>query len=492
MFNVAVIGGGFAGLSAACHLANMGCKVTLFEKNSSIGGRASVYEESGFRFDMGPSFYWMPDIFEKFFKDLGKDINDYYKTVRLDPGYRVVLPNGEIVDMSANLESLCKTFEERERGSGEFLKKFIRKGGYNYRVAIDKVIYKPGLSPFEVIMPQTAIRVSQFVRSISQGVASGIKDSGLRRILEFPVLFLGAKPQKTPLFYNFMNYADISLGTWHIEGGFGAVAMAMERLAIEFNVDIKKDSTVNKIEVKNSKANYIKLDSGETFETDAVVAACDYHHAESLLEPSHRVYDNDYWQSRVMSPSAIMFFIGFDTTINKVEHHTLFFDTDFERHASAIYDNPSWPQKPLFYCSFTSKSDPSCAPAGCENMVVLIPVAPGIKDTEAQREEYFAHVIDRLEKFTGQKLANRVIVKKTYGISDFSKDFNSFKGNAYGMANTLFQTAYFRPSIKSKKVKNLFFAGQLTVPGPGVPPALISGQIASDLLIKSLTKKRIK
>ena len=483
--NIYIIGSGFSALSASCYLAKQGYNVTVLEKNDTLGGRARQYKKDGFTFDIGPSWYWMPDVFERFFADFGKKPSDYYTLDKLNPGYEVYFGKKSSLKVSENLEDIYRMFEEEEKGSAKHLKTFIDSAKSNYDTAIKDLVYKPGVSPLELINTSTIARVSQFFSTIRKQVRKNIKNPKLIKILEFPVLFLGAKPTNTPAFYNFMNYADFGLGTWHPRGGMYAVIEGMVSLATSLGVHFKTNSNVQKIITDTSKNVVGLLVNGEEIKTSLVLSGADYHHTETLLDKDVRQYSENYWDKKIFAPSSLLFYVGFDKKIENVSHHTLFFDTDFDAHAREIYDNPKWPTDPLFYANFTSLSDETSAPEGKEAGFFLIPLAPGIKDTLELREEYFDKIMDRFEKLTNQKVKEHVLFKKSFCVNDFKEEYNSYKGNAYGMANTLFQTAFLRPKIKSGKVKNLYFTGQLTVPGPGVPPALISGKIASELIIKN-------
>jgi len=483
--NIHIIGSGFSALSASCYLAKEGYNVTVLEKNETLGGRARQYKKDGFTFDIGPSWYWMPDVFERFFADFGKKPSDYYTLDKLSPGYEVYFGKNSSLKISENLEDIYKMFEEEEKGSAKHLQTFLDSAKSNYDTAIKDLVYKPGVSPLELINTTTIARVTQFFSTIRKQVRKNIKNPKLIKILEFPVLFLGAKPTNTPAFYNFMNYADFGLGTWHPRGGMYTVIEGMVSLAKSLGVNFKTNSNVQKIITDTSKKVSGLLVNGENIETDLVLSGADYHHTETLLDINERQYSENYWDKKTFAPSSLLFYVGFDKKIENVSHHTLFFDTDFDAHAREIYDNPKWPTDPLFYANFTSLTDETSAPEGKEAGFFLIPLAPGIKDTLELREEYFHKIIDRFEKLTNQKVKEHVLFKKSFCVNDFKKEYNSYKGNAYGMANTLFQTAFLRPKIKSGKVNNLYFTGQLTVPGPGVPPALISGKIASELIIKN-------
>jgi phytoene desaturase len=483
MKKISIIGAGFSSLSAACYLARQGHEVTVFEQNSTIGGRARQYREKGFTFDIGPTWYWMPDVFEKFFGDFGRKPSDHYSLVRLDPAYKVYFSKEDSISIPGNTGEIIKIFEARERGAGKRLEKLLAGAGLNYDVAIHDIVYRPGRSPIELVSPRTIRKAGLFLKSISRMAASHFRDPGLRRIIEFPVLFLGAKPADTPAFYNFMNYADLGLGTWYPGGGVYSVVRGMESLSRELGVTIHTDAPVEAIVTRGKQVSGLRV-GGEMIQADLVVSGADYHHTEQLLEPAYRSYSEQYWDSRTFAPSALLFYLGIDKKLENVEHHTLFFDRPFERHAASIYDHPEWPEDPLFYGSFPSLTDPAAAPEGKEAMIILVPVAPGLEDSPWIREKYFNLIIDRFEDLTGQQIRDHISVRKSYAISDFIEDYNAFKGNAYGLANILRQTAFLRPKMKSRKVRGLYFTGQLTVPGPGVPPSLISGQVVSTMIKK--------
>jgi phytoene desaturase len=467
-------------------MAQAGFEVEVLEKNAQLGGRARQLKEDGFTFDMGPTWYWKPDVFERFFNDFGKSTADYFKLEKLSPGYRVYFDKMDWVDISDKLENIVETFESIEPGAGEKLEKFISKAEKNYNIAIKDLVYKPGVSLSELITKDTVTEVKQFIFSISQYVHRNFKNPRLRQILEFPVLFLGAKPSDTPLFYSFMNYADFGLGTWYPKGGMRAVIDAMVKLNKSLGVKFRTDANVESIETDPLGTVTGLTVDGEVKEAKLIISGADYQHTESLLPDQYRAYSHKYWDSRTWAPSALLFYVGFDKKLENVIHHTLFFDSPFEQHAEEIYDHPQWPSKPLFYASFPSKTEADTAPEGKESAIFLIPLGADLEDTEELREKYFDIIMERLENLTSQSLKENIVYKKSYCVNDFKADYNAFKGNAYGLANTLRQTALLRPKLKNKKVDNLYHTGQLTVPGPGVPPALISGKLVSELITKEL------
>ena len=485
--SIAIIGSGFSALSAASYLAKAGYQVEVFEKNNQIGGRARKFETNGFVFDMGPSWYWMPDVFEDFFNDFGKSASDYYQLIRLDPSYTIYFQDGEKWDIPANYQEFKNFLESKEKGAAKQMDNFLKDAQYKYEVGMQDLVGKPSLSITEFIDWRVIIgslRLSLF-SSFSKHLRKYFKHPNIIELLEFPVLFLGAKPSKTPALYSLMNYADIKLGTWYPLGGMHEIISAMKSLAEELGVVFHTNSEVEKIEVDHYKNAKILVNS-KLLDFDSIVASADYHHVEQhLLDKKYRKYDEEYWQNRTMAPSSLIYYLGFNKKIEGLQHHNLFFDASFANHAKEIYEQPKWPTKPLFYVSCPSKTDDSVAPAGMENLFILIPTAPDLNDTEEEREKYLDIVLDRMELKLGIELKNNIIYKKTYAHSDFIKDYHAFKGNAYGLANTLKQTAIFKPSMINKKVKNLFYTGQLTTPGPGVPPSIISGRVVSELIVKT-------
>lgn len=488
--SISIIGSGFSAMAAACYLAKSGHKVTLYEKNASLGGRARQLKVSGFTFDMGPSWYWMPDVFERFFADFGKKTTDYYELVKLSPAYRVYYGIDDFIAIADNLPQIVADFDAIEKGSGQVLKEFMYEAKSNYDIAIKELVYRPGVSPLELVTLETAKKIGQFFSNISKDIRKKFKNERLIHILEFPVLFLGAKPSDTPSFYSFMNYADFGLGTWHPKTGMFDVVRAIESLARELGVTFVTNANIEKINVQSKIARSIVV-NGKTIPSDIILSGADYHHTETLLDIEHRAYSETYWESRVFAPSSLLFYVGFNKKIKNISHHALFFDVDFEKHAKAIYDEPQWPKEPLFYANFPSLTDKTAAPEGMESGFFLVPLAPGIEDTEALRDQYFDKIIERFEILTQQTVKSSIIYKQSFCKNDFVSEYNSYKGNAYGMANTLLQTAFLRPKLKSSKVKNLYFTGQLTVPGPGVPPALISGKLVSELIDKQLLNHNV-
>ncbi|HEY0679347.1 MAG TPA: phytoene desaturase family protein [Chitinophagaceae bacterium] len=488
---VIIIGSGFAGLSAASFMAKEGWEVHVIEMHDTPGGRARRLTADGFSFDMGPSWYWMPDVFERYFAQFGKKVSDYYSLQRLDPSYRVYWNDSE-TDIPADYNQLKQLFESIEPDAGRQLDIFLKEAAYKYAVGINKLVYKPGLSVSEYIDWEV---ISGFFRldvfsSIKKHIGRHFTNPRLQQLLEFPVLFLGALPENTPALYSLMNYADMIGGTWYPQGGMYSVVHGMYTLAVELGVQFHFNETVEEIILEKDAARKVRTNKN-IYAADAVIGGADYHFIEStLIPPAHRSYTDEYWDKKLMAPSCLLYYVGLSKKLKDIRHHLLFFDVPFDKHANEIYTSPSWPSDPLFYVSVSSVTDESVAPAGHENLVFLVPVAAGLEgDTEELRQKYFEQLLDRFEARIGEPIRDSIVFKRTFAYTDFLNEYNSFKGNAYGLANTLSQTAIFRPSCRSRKIKNLFYAGQLTVPGPGVPPSLISGEVAAKEVVKHIKQQ---
>lgn len=482
-----VIGSGFAGLSAASFLAKAGWEVEVLEKHDQPGGRCRHFKTEGFSFDMGPSWYWMPDVFDRYFGCFGKKVSDYYELIRLEPSYRIYWEQNQM-DVPSDYAALKKMFDQLEPGAGEQLDAFMAEAEYKYRVGVNKLVFKPGQSLFEFLDKELIaglFRLDVF-NNIKSHIGKFFKHPQLRQMMEFPVLFLGALPENTPALYSLMNYADVKLGTWFPRGGMYKIVEGMHKLAVEQGVTFHFNHNVSSIIVENGMAKTVVADNGKQFHADVVIGGADYHFMETkLLEKQYRSYSEGYWDKRVMAPGCLIYYVGINTKIPNLPHHSLFFDVPFDEHAAEIYTHPEWPRDPLFYLSATSVTDPTQAPEGSENLFFLIPVAAGLDgDDEITRDRYFNILSERLKERTGVDIRNHVVFNRSYAYADFVSDYNAFKGNAYGLANTLMQTAILKPSCKSKKVKNLYYTGQLTVPGPGVPPSLISGEVVAKLVDK--------
>ena len=482
---VTLIGSGISSLASASFLAREGYDVTILEKNPTIGGRARQFSSDGFVFDMGPSWYWMPDVFERFYNQFGYKTADFYDLKRLDPSYRVYWSDESYSNIPASLDELNAWFEELEPGSSAQLDKFLKEAKYKYEVGMQELVFKPSRSLLEFADMRIlkGLLNMHLLSSFTGYIRKYFKHPKILSLLEFPILFLGAMPSETPALYSLMNYADISLGTWYPMGGMHKFIEAFEKIAIEQGVKIKTSTEVIGFDYQNKKITHVQTSQG-IFETDIVVSGADYQHTESKLLKEKSNYSESYWDKRTMAPSCLLFYIGINKRVENLEHHNLFFDEDFTKHAEEIYKDPKWPTSPLFYLSVPSLTDKSVAPEGHENLFLLIPIAPDLEDKEEIREKYFDLLLDRIEKKTGNTIRENIVFKRSFSLKDFKTDYHAFKGNAYGLANTLKQTAILKPSLKNKKLTNMYYTGQLTVPGPGVPPSIISGEVVAKEIIR--------
>lgn len=479
---IAIIGSGFSGLSAAAYAAKEGNEVHVFEQHHQPGGRARQFvTDNGYTFDMGPSWYWMPDIIESFFEDFGFQTAEFFKLKNLDPQFEMIFED-ENIAVPQSFEELVQLFEKVEEGGGKQLRKFMESARFKYEVGMQDFVNKPCHSWKEFLSPKIAVSALKLdlLSDFRTYVAKYFTNPKLRAFMEFPVIFLGASPKEIPALYSLMNYGGYVLGTHYPMGGFYQLVLAMKNVAEAQGASFHFNHTVEKINVQNGSVTSLII-NGHYQEFDVIIASSDYHFTESLLPEKCRNYKEGYWESRTFAPSCLIFYLGFSERIPNLEHHTLFFENDFDNHISSIYDDKKWPEEPLFYACCPSKTDPDIAPNGHENLFLLMPIATGLEEEENTEEKYFKEMISRLEKHTNTaNLIAKIDYKRSYCVKDFSKDYNAFEGNAYGLANTLSQTAVLKPKIRNKKVKNLFYTGQLTVPGPGVPPSIISGKIVAE------------
>ena len=479
---IAIIGSGISGLSAAAYTAKAGNEVHVFEKNSSPGGRARQFKtDNGYTFDMGPSWYWMPDIINNFFRDFGYEASNFYELISLDPQFEMIFEDSKITLPESFDEMKC-LFESIEKGSGKRLEYFMRAARYKYEVGMMDFVNKPCHSWLEFAslrIAGSALKLD-LLTNFRTYISKYFANPKLKALMEFPVIFLGAAPQNIPALYSLMNYGGYALGTWYPMGGFYELIKAMQTISQVQGVKFHFNHTIEKINTKNNQVTSLTI-NGEELEFDAVIASSDYYHTETLLDVQKRNYSENYWKTRTFAPSCLIYYLGFNEPIPNLKHHTLFFENDFDEHIHAIYEDIKWPEKPLFYACCPSKTDAGVAPENHENIFLLMPLAPGINDEESIREEYFNKMIKRLEQHSGCiDLKSKIDYKKSYCVSDFISDYNAYNGNAYGLANTLKQTGVLKPSIRNKQLSNLFYTGQLTVPGPGVPPSIISGKIAAN------------
>jgi len=487
--SIIVIGSGFGGLSAAALLAKDGHKVKVIEKNEQPGGRASVYKIKGFTFDMGPSWYLMPDVFEKFFGEFGEKPENYLQLKRLDPAYRVFFSKEDIVNISSDLNKNKELFEKLEKGGSQKLSEYLDKSEYQYNIAMNDFIYKDYKHFTDFLKPKLIVegtKLHMFDKLDNYAKRFFLSDK-IRKILEYTIVFLGGSPYDSPALYSLMSHVDFNLGVWFpIGGGIGQLVEAMVKIAEKYNVDFEFNNPVKKIIVKNGIVKGVETQKG-IYDADIVIANADYPYVETtLLEKEYISYNNKYWDKKKIAPSAFLMYLGLNKKLESLTHHNLYFDSNWENHFDEIFHNPKWPDNPSYYVSCTSKTDKTVAPKDCENVFILVPVAPDLNDTDEIRDKYSDKILKHLENLTGEKIINSIIYKKIFTHRDFSDRYNAYKGTALGLAHTLKQTAVFRPSHNSKKVKNLYYTGHYNHPGIGVPMVIISSQILAEEIKKKI------
>lgn len=483
--HVIIIGSGFGGLSAAALLAKQDFRVTVLEKNKEVGGRARIWKKNGFTFDMGPSWYLGPEIFENFFSEFKQKSSNFYRLKRLDPSYRIFFSNEDHFDITPDLKKMYKLFDSLEENGGEKLKKYLELAKYQYEVSMKNFIYKSYNSIFSIFNKQMLKEGKNLpvFENMEKFVSKYFSSERAKKILQYNLVFLGGAPKNTPGIYALMAHMDFNLGVWYPEGGFGSVVNGFAGLAKFFGANIKTNIEVKKIIIKNGKAIGVKTSKGDIL-GDIILANADYHHVETALLPKpYQSYPESYWSKKTIAPSAFIIFLGLNKKIKNLTHHNLFLDNDWKEHFNAIFDTPNWHEKPSYYVCCPSKTDSSVAPPGKENLFILVPVAPGLKDTEKTRKEYAKRILEHLESLTGETISDNIEVMRIFSQTDFIQDYHAYKGTALGLSQTLFQTAFFRPKQQSNKVKNLYFTGQFTHPGIGVPMVVISSQIVSQEIV---------
>jgi phytoene desaturase len=482
-----IIGAGFGGLSLAPLLAKKGYKVQIIEKNSTAGGRARVWKSKGFSFDMGPSWYLGPEIFEKYFAEFGLKPSDLYQLKRLDPAYRLFFSPDDIIDISPRLKDVYKLFDSLEENGAEKLKKYLVQSKYQYDVSMENFIYKEYKNIFSFInkkLLKEGPKLNVF-DNMEKFTAKFFSSDKSRKIVSYTMVFLGGSPKNTPGMYAIMAHMDMNLGVWYPMGGFGVIVKKMVELAKKHQVSFIYNNEVKSILIKDGQAIGVKTNKG-TYPADVVISNADLQFTETKLLPkNYQSYPQEYWDKKIISPSAFIVYLGVKRKVKNLGHHNLVLANDWNQHFNAIFDNPAWHKNPSYYISCPSKTDPTVAPKGMENIFILVPSAPGLNDTDAAREKYYQLIIKDLQKNIGDNFEKDIIVKRIYSHRDFIQDYHAFKGTALGMAPTFFQSAFFRPNHSSKKVKKLFYTGLYNHPGTGVPMVMISSQIAAEEIIKN-------
>jgi len=483
---VTVVGGGFGGLSAACYLADAGADVCVLEKNDQLGGRASRLHAEGFRFDMGPSWYLMPDVFERFFRHFGREPSDYYGLERLDPHYRIFFKDGDRCDARGDPGYMREVFESYEEGAGAAFDEYLATSERHYETAMEQFVYEDRSRLRDFVDPDV-IRAApvglKLLGSMQGHVAEYFEHPKLQQIMQYTLVFLGGAPHNTPALYNIMSHVDFNLGVYYPEGGMGGVVDGVVELGRELGVTYETGREVT--EITRRKRGFLIEADGESYDPDYVVCNADYAHVERDLLPDHeRQYDDDYWEARTYAPSAFLIYMGVEGDVDSLAHHTLVLPEDWNDHFEAIFEDPAWPDDPAYYICVPSRTDESVAPAGHSNLFVLVPIAPGLHDGEAIRDSHRDRILADIADHTGVDLRDRIVVEERFSVSDFGERYNATEGTALGLAHTLRQTSLLRPSKRSSAVDGLYFTGAFTTPGIGVPMCLISGEHTANALIE--------
>lgn len=501
-----VIGGGIAGLATASLLAREGFDVTVLEARNELGGRVGSWLSDGFRFDTGPSWYLMPEVFEHFYRLLGTSSDQELTLNRLDPGYRVFFEkHAESVDIVADRDTNRQMFERIEPGAGTALDRYLVSAKEAYQVALRRFLYNTFASYRSLLTPDVLKRTARLTRLLLQPldrfVARAFTDHRLRQILGYPAVFLGSAPSMTPSLYHLMSHLDVVDGVYYPDGGFAAVIASIARLAEREGVDIVTGARASAITttVNGRRASVTGVqftaDDGvmRHIEADMIVSTADLHHTETELLPEVlRSYPEAWWSTRVAGPGAVLVFLGIRGGLPELSHHSLFFTEDWDDNFGRIFTEPtSVPSPASIYVCRPSATDATVAPPGHENLFVLVPVpadpsiggggvnGAGDAAVEAVADEAIRQIADWADI---PDLAERVVLRRTIGPADFERDFHSWKGSALGPAHTLRQSAFLRGKNVSSKVDGLLYAGGTTVPGIGLPMCLIS----AELVIKRL------
>jgi phytoene desaturase len=482
--NIVIIGAGLSGLSAAPLLAKDGFHVLVVEKNSNFGGVAGRFLYKGYSFDSGPTWYLMPEVFEYYFSLFKKSHADYYNLIQLDPSYRVFFNKEEWVDIRSDVNHNAGVFDSLEFGGGNKLKQYLAKAEYKYNIAYNEFLYRNYNSIFDFLNKKflfEGIRLHVF-RNLDSYVKKYFKNKKTAQILEFNTVFLGSSPDRIPALYSLMSHADIKKGVMYPQGGIYKLSEALYSLGKEYGVEYFFDHKVERIHIKNNKAISVQTNH-DIFEADIVLATADYHHTETeLLDKKYQSYSERYWKKRTLAPTAFLMYVAVEKKIPVLEHHNLYLAQNWENHFQAIFKKPSWPDNPSYYIGCPSKTDSTVSPPQCESLFILVPVAPDLDDNEEVKEKFSNAVISHFEELIGEPVKNFIVFKKILSHSNFKTGYNLYKGTSMGLAHTLFQTAVFRPSHKSKKVSNLYYTGHYTHPGIGMPMVIISSQIVSQLI----------
>lgn len=485
---IVVVGAGIGGLATAALLAKDGHQVTVLEKNSLVGGRARYLYLNGFIFDMGPSWYMMPEVFENFFNLFGKKVSDFFQLKKLPIHYRVFFEDGQLIDISSDLKKNLETFKKFEENGDIKLKKILAKAKYVYDTSMKELVFKDYQSLTQLLRPVVIKNLLRFnlFQSLDDYLKKIINNEKLRKVLEFTTVFLGGSPFNTPAFYQLVAHADFNLGIYYPIGGIYRIIDALVKLCQTYKVEIKTNEEVIKIESDNQKIKKV-LTKNNTYPSDVVVVNADMAFFETKILPKKfQTYSLSYWKKRTLSPSAFLIYAGINDPIKKSDHHNLYFTNQWEKHFETVYQNPQIPDNPSFYWHIPSKTDPNLAPKNYHSVMILVPLSAKIKFNKDSEKAFYEKIINQFAQINEIKnIKEKIVVKKIFHQQNFINDYHSYEGTAFGIAHTLFQTAIFRPKNFSKKLKNLFYVGHHTNPGIGMPPVLISSQIVYNLIKKN-------
>lgn len=478
---IVIIGSGVGGMAAAALLAKDGYRVTVLEKNEQVGGRAGLLQKDGFSFDMGPSWYLMPDVYERFFNAMDTTTADYLKLIRLQPHYRIFHADGTYSEITGDPERDKALFERIEPGSAAAFDRYLAEAKVKYNVSVNAILYRNFVKPWDFLAKDIRDkgRQLQVFESMERYVQRYFKTEKMQQIVLYTLVFLGGIPRNTPALYSLMAHVDFNLGVWYPEGGMTMIPRALQQIGEKYGVEYRCNEPVSHIELKDGHATTVHTQSG-SYPADIVVSNADYAHTETLIQPASRQFSERYWKNRTLAPSAFILYLGVRGKIPEFVHHNIVFGPDWTKHFRDIADRPGWPETPSLYICNPNKSDSTVAPTGHENLFLLVPVASGLTETGASRREYGDFVLEYVEKTAGVLFRDRIMVREDFSVPDFANRYNSLRGTALGLAHTLRQSSLFRPPNRSRKVDNLYFVGANTNPGIGVPMCLISAHLVRD------------
>ncbi len=506
MSRVAVIGAGVAGLAVAGLLARDGHDVTVYEKNSRVGGRAGTIERDGFRFDSGPSWYLMPEVFDHFFEMMGTTTREQLDLTLLDPGYRVFrapLADGRTapsVTVPTGRAAVSRLFESREPGAAQTLDAYL-DSAHDARVMAERYfLYNPFTRMRTLMTPEVLGAIPRLFSLLGTRLQSfaarRFRDPVIRQLLGYPAVFLGTDPRTAPAMYHLMSALDLDEGVSYPQGGFWRVVERIAELTRAAGAEIVLDADITAIStgMRSGAAAVTGVEWRDSegiahrAEADIVVSGADLHHTETALLPPHlRTYPDSWWQRRTSGPGAVLVMLGIRGSVPELPHHSLFFTEDWDANFDAIFgDEPEIPTPASIYVCRPSATDRTVAPEGHENLFVLVPIpadtslGAGGSDGagSAAIEQAADAAIDQIASWAGiHDLRERIVVRETKGPADFAEDYNSWRGGMLGPAHILSQSAMFRAQNESRQVSGLYYAGATTAPGVGVPMCLISAEI---------------